>query len=149
MRRSFILLAVLSVLALVASACSTAKDTGFPPIPPSSSASASPSVSVPTTPVTKATLIAKSIQWDLKQLLFQANTKITVTVDNQDSALGVPHNFGLFTNAARTADKEIYKPPKDTAPGQNVDYVVPALKAGTYYFQCDIHPSMNGTATVK
>jgi plastocyanin len=149
MRRSFTLLAVLSTLALVASACSTAKDTGFPPIPPSSSASASASASVPTTPVTATTVIAKNIQWDLKQLLFQANAKITVTLDNQDSALGVPHNFGLYTNAARTADKEIYKPPKDAAPGQKVDYVVPALKAGTYYFQCDIHPSMNGTATVK
>jgi plastocyanin len=149
MRRSFTLLAVLSVLALVASACSSAKDTGFPPILASSSVSASPSASIPTTPVTAATLIAKNIQWDLKQLLFQANAKITVTVDNQDSALGVPHDFGLFTNAARTADKEIFKPAKDTAPGEKVDYVIPALKAGTYYFQCDIHPSMNGTATVK
>jgi uncharacterized cupredoxin-like copper-binding protein len=149
MRRWFTLLAVLCALAMVVSACSMAKDTGFPPIPPSSSASASPSASVPITPVTAATLISKNIQWDLKQLLFQANAKITVTVDNQDTALGVPHNFGLYTNAARTSDKEIFKPPKDTAPGQKVDYVVPALKAGTYYFQCDIHPSMNGTATVK
>jgi hypothetical protein len=149
MRRSFTLLVVLSALALVASACSTAKDTGFPPIPPSSSTSASASPSVPTTPVTAATLIAKSIQWDLKQLLFTANAKITVTIDNQDSALGVPHNFALYTNAARTPDKEIYKPAKDVPPGQKLDYTIPALKAGTYYFQCDIHPSMNGTATVK
>ena len=50
---------------------------------------------------------------------------------------------------ARTPDKEIFKPTKDTAPGQKVDYVVPSLKAGTYYFQCDIHASMNGTVTVK
>jgi uncharacterized cupredoxin-like copper-binding protein len=149
MRRSFTLLAMLCALALAGSACSKAKDTGFPPIQPSSSVSPSPSVSLPTTPVTTQTINAKNIQWDLKQLLFKANAKITVTVDNQDTSLGVPHNFGLFTNAARTADKEIFKPAKDVAPGQKVDYVVPALKAGTYYFQCDIHPSMNGTATVK
>jgi len=149
MRRSFTLLAVLCSLAFVASACAAAKDTGFPPIQPSSSTSASPSASVPTTPVTAQTIIAKNIQWDLKQLLFKANEKITVTVDNQDSALGVPHNFGLFTNAARTIDKEIFKPSTDTAPGQKADYSIPALKAGTYYFQCDIHPSMNGTVTVK
>lgn len=28
------------------------------------------------------------------------------------------------------------------------DYDVPALEAGTYYFQCDIHPQMNGTVEV-
>jgi hypothetical protein len=148
MRRSFTLLAVLSALALVASACSTAKDTGFPPIPPSSSASASASASVPTTPVTAVTLIGKGIQWDLKTLLFKANEKITVTVDNQDTALSAPHNFGLWTDPDRKTN-EIFKPPKDVAPGQKFDYLVPALKVGTYYFQCDIHTSMNGTITVK
>jgi len=149
MRRWFTLPAVLFALALTVSACSTAKDTGFPPIAAASSASASPSASAPTTPVTAVTLIGKDIKWDLSQLLFKANEKITVTVDNQDTTLSVPHNFGLFTNAARTADKEIYKPAKDVAPGQKFDYVVPALKAGTYFFQCDIHTSMNGTVTVK
>src|SRR6266850_6288093 len=144
MRRSFTLLAVLCALALAVSACSTAKDTGFPPIAAASSTSASPSASVPTTPVTAVTLISKDIKWDLSKLLFKANEKITVTVDNQDTALSVPHNFGLFKDAARTTN-QIFKPPKDVAPGQKVDYVVPALKAGTYYFQCDIHPSMNGT----
>ena len=149
MRRWFTLPAVLFALALTVSACSTAKDTGFPPIAASSSNSASPSASVPTTPVTAVTLISKDIKWDLSQLLFKANEKITVTVDNEDTTLAVPHNFGLFTNPTRTADKEIFKPTKDTAPGQKVEYVVPALKAGTYYFQCDIHTSMNGTVTVK
>ena len=149
MRRSFTLLAVFCALALAVSACSTAKDTGFPPIAASSSSSASPSASVPTTPVTAVTLIGKDIKWDATQLLFKANEKITVTVNNQDTSLNVPHNFGLFTNATRTPDKEIFKPTKDTAPGEKVDYVVPALKSGTYYFQCDIHASMNGTVTVK
>jgi plastocyanin len=26
-------------------------------------------------------------------------------------------------------------------------YDVPELEAGTYYFQCDVHPNMNGTVT--
>jgi len=148
MRRWFTLPTVLFALVLTVSACSTAKDTGFPAIAASSSTSASPSASVPTTPVTAVTLISKNIKWDLSQLLFKANEKITVTVDNEDTALSVPHNFGLFTDAARQAH-QIFTPTKDVPPGQKVDYVVPALKAGTYYFQCDIHPSMNGTVTVK
>jgi plastocyanin len=150
MRRSWTALAALSALALVGTACAQAKDTGFPPPVVSSSTSASPSASVPTTPITAVTLVGKNIQWDLKELLFKANEKITVTVDNQDTSLNVPHNFGLYTNATRTLDKEIYKPPPpDAQPGQKKDYVLPALKAGTYYFQCDIHSSMNGTVTVK
>jgi plastocyanin len=145
MRRSVIIAAAL--LALAGSACAKAKDTGFPPPEPSSSTSTSASPSVPTTPVDAATLVAKNVAWDQSQLLFEANKKITVTVDNQDS--GVPHNFGLYTDKDRTPSNEIFKPATDTQGGSKQDYVVPALKAGTYYFQCDIHPSMNGTATVK
>jgi plastocyanin len=144
MRRWFTVLAVCA-LALTAIACSKQKDTGFPPIQTSPSASASASASVPTTPVTAQTITAKGIQWDLKELLFKADAAITVTVDNEDA--GVPHNFGVYSDAART--KEIDKPTKDvTGPGKQ-DYPVKPLKAGTYYFQCDIHPNMNGKITVK
>lgn len=33
--------------------------------------------------------------------------------------------------------------------GQTTTYSVPALEAGEFYFQCDVHPGMNGTVTVK
>jgi len=144
MRRRSTLLAF-CVLALVAAGCSKQKDTGFPPIQPSSSTSASASASAPSTPVTAQTIVAKGIQWDLKQLLFKADAAITVTVDNQDA--GVPHNFGVYSDAART--KEIDKPAGDVTGPAKKDYTVKPLTAGTYYFQCDIHPNMNGTITVK
>jgi plastocyanin len=144
MRRSFTVFAVCALL-LVAAGCSKQRDTGFPPIQPSSSSSASASPSTPTTPVTAQTIIAKGIQWDLKQLLFKANATVTVTVDNQDA--GVPHNFGVYSDAQRT--KEIDKPAGDVTGPAKKDYPIKPLKAGTYYFQCDIHPNMNGTITVK
>ena len=36
-----------------------------------------------------------------------------------------------------------------TGPDATTQIVVPALDAGTYYFQCDIHPDMNGTVVVS
>jgi len=144
MRRTFTALVLIFAVALVGTACSKQKDTGFPPIQPSSSGSPSPSPQS-TVPVTAVTLIGKNIQWDLSQLFFQANKKITVTVDNQDQA---PHNFALFTDPNRQLG-EIFKPKQDTQPGQKLDYSVQPLKAGTYYFECFIHPSMHGTVTVK
>ena len=32
-------------------------------------------------------------------------------------------------------------------PGSVIELEVPALQPGSYYFQCDIHPFMNGTLT--
>ena len=144
MRRTFTVLALILALAAVGTACSKQKDTGFPPIQPSPSGSPSPSA--PTTPVTAATLIAKSISWNLNQLLFKANSSVTVTVDNQDA--GVPHNFGIWTDPNRV-QKEIYVPKSDVTGPNKLDYVIPPLKAGTYYFECDIHKNMNGTLKVQ
>ena len=144
MRRTSTALVLIFSLALVGSACSKQRDTGFPAIQPSSSGSASPSPQS-TQPVTAVTLIGKNISWDLSQLYFVANKKVTVTVDNQDQAA---HNFAIFTDPNRQLG-EIYKPTHDTQPGQKFDYVVQPLKAGTYYFECFIHPSMNGTVSVK
>src|SRR5207247_3937142 len=30
-----------------------------------------------------------------------------------------------------------------------VDYRIPPLEPGTYYFHCDVHPTMSGTVVVK
>ena len=32
---------------------------------------------------------------------------------------------------------------------ETVTYEVPALERGTYYFQCDVHPNMNGEAATQ
>ena len=144
MRRTFTALALIFALALVGSACSKQKNTGFPAIQPSSSGSASPSPQS-TTPVAAVTLIGKNITWDLSQLYFVANKKVTVTVDNQDQ---VEHNFAIFTDPNRQLG-EIFTPKAVTPPGKKLDYVVQPLKTGTYYFECFIHPSMHGTVTVK
>ncbi|HJT38278.1 MAG TPA: cupredoxin domain-containing protein [Actinomycetota bacterium] len=90
--------------------------------------------------------MAKNISWDTSQLLFKANSKVTVTVDNQDA--GVPHNFAIWTDPNRLQN-EIYVPKMDVTGPAKGEYVIPPLKPGTYYFECDIHKNMNGTLKVQ
>ena len=79
-----------------------------------------------------------------KDLTAKANAAFTICFDNQDT--GVPHNVDLFDKQGGTS---IAKADIITGVAQaNVD--VPALKPGTYYYQCDVHPTtMTGTLTVK
>ena len=73
-----------------------------------------------------------------------ANTAFTICFDNQDT--GVPHNVDLFDTQGGTS---LAKANIITGVAQaNVD--VSALKPGTYFYQCDVHPTtMTGTLTVK
>lgn len=77
-----------------------------------------------------------------------ANTPFTIGFNNQDS--GVPHNFEIFTTSAATTRLGGASGPSDivTGPG-TATYKVGSLKPGTYYFQCDVHPTtMNGQFVV-
>ncbi len=73
-----------------------------------------------------------------------ANTAITICFDNQD--IGVQHNIDVFDKAGGTS---IVAGGIITGPAQEL-LDVPAEPAGTYYYQCDVHPlTMNGTLTIK
>ncbi len=70
-----------------------------------------------------------------------ADTAFQIEFDNQDA--GQPHNIEIkdASGAAVFKGDLIVGPAKAT-------YEVPALKAGTYPFQCTVHPNMTGTLTV-
>jgi plastocyanin len=76
----------------------------------------------------------------------KANTAFTLTFDNQDPT--APHN--LVLSDASSAPVAMGG---DTAPFQGpkkVSYTIPALKAGTYTYVCQVHPTtMKGTLEVK
>ena len=84
--------------------------------------------------------------FDPKTLDAKANTAFTLVFDDQDST--APHNV-VITDPATNAPV----PMGDTAPIQGpkkVSYAVPALKAGSYSFVCQVHPAtMTGTLEVK
>ncbi len=56
----------------------------------------------------------------------------------------MPHNVDIKDASGTSVFKG------DIFPGvATKNYDVPALKAGTYPFTCDVHPNMTGTLTVK
>jgi plastocyanin/mono/diheme cytochrome c family protein len=76
----------------------------------------------------------------------KADTAFTLTFDNEDKTSG-PHNV-VIQDPAGTAvamgDTAFF-----TGPAKR-NYAVPALKAGTYTYVCQVHPStMKGTLEVK
>jgi plastocyanin len=90
-----------------------------------------------------ATLDAKGVAFTEKTLTVLGTKGFTVHFDNEDPTA---HNFGIYD---KKGGKELFKGSVVTGP-TTTDYKVKPLKAGDYYYQCDIHPdSMNGTLTVK
>jgi plastocyanin len=73
---------------------------------------------------------------------------VTIKFDNADTSADNTHNVQVFSDKARTQPVSQLVPP---FPGPAVkDIPVGTLKEGTYYFQCDVHPTtMNGTIVVK
>ncbi|MGH2758666.1 MAG: cupredoxin domain-containing protein [Actinomycetota bacterium] len=66
-----------------------------------------------------------------------------IEFQNADSQ---PHNIAIYPSEASLNDP-LFRGEVISA-GQSVTYEVPAIRPGEYYFQCDVHPTMKGTAEV-
>jgi plastocyanin len=87
-------------------------------------------------------LIAQNIKFDQTTLTAPA-TGFTIHYDNRDA--GTPHDFVVLDNAGA----KVYGSPVTTGP-KVADFPVPPIPAGTYKFECSIHPTlMFGTLTVQ
>jgi plastocyanin len=91
---------------------------------------------------------AQNIAFNTKEITLQANGQVRVRLDNKDT--GVQHNIAFYKSSSDIT------PVSDGSvglifEGPGVDdtvFNVPA--AGTYYFRCDVHPTiMFGTLIVK
>lgn len=126
--------ALAGALAFVLSACGGAGSGG-----------GAPAAAVTCSPQgTTVRIVAQNIEFDRNCIAVPANTPFRIVLDNRDS--GVPHNLSIYTNS--TTKKLVYHGTIFTGPGTRVEKV-PGLAAGRYYFQCDVHPGMNGVLIVK
>ena len=88
---------------------------------------------------------AANVAFDTDSIELKAGEEATIEFKNEDAA-SVPHNIAIYEDDS--ASKEIFV--GDEIPGgQEITYTFEAPKPGEYYFQCDVHPAMNGTVTVK
>jgi plastocyanin len=89
-------------------------------------------------------IAAKGTAFTTKTLEFPADTKVSLHFSNDD--VGIQHNVAIFTD--KTLSTTLFRGAVVTGPA-SIPYAVPPLKAGTYYFHCDVHPTvMNGTLLV-
>ncbi len=92
-------------------------------------------------------LAAKNVAFNTSKITAPAGAKVTISFDNQDS--GVPHNFALYQSSSATSNA-IFKGQIVTGPTKTTYTFTAPSKSGTYYFQCDVHPTqMNGHFIVQ
>ncbi len=85
---------------------------------------------------------AQNVKFDVSTLTALADKPFVITFDNKDA--GTPHDIDILdASGKKVVDNKDF-------PGPAVkQYDIPALPAGTYKFECSIHPAlMNGQLTV-
>ena len=92
-----------------------------------------------------ATVTASGIAFDTSTIDLPADQPSTIHFVNEDNA--TQHNIAIYPSADDLANP-LFRGDLLTGPGET-DYAVDPLEAGEYYFQCDVHPTMNGTVNVS
>jgi plastocyanin len=90
------------------------------------------------------TVTADSLAFDTDCLALPAGEAVTIRLVNAEDV--EPHNMAVYTDSSRTTQRfsgDIVDG------GESIEYEIPALEAGTYYFDCTIHPAMNGSVVVR
>lgn len=86
---------------------------------------------------------AANVQFNTDTIELEAGAEAEITFVNDDT---VEHNIAIYESDA--AEQDIFV--GDVIPGgQETTYTFAGPEAGEYYFQCDVHPAMNGTVTVE
>ncbi|HEX6230368.1 MAG TPA: cupredoxin domain-containing protein [Actinomycetota bacterium] len=90
------------------------------------------------------TVTAANLAFDTAEIRLAANQESVITFVNDDG--GVQHNIAIFRDDSLS--EELFNGELIAGPAQ-IDYTIPALEPGEYYFLCIVHPNMNGTVIVE
>ncbi len=91
-------------------------------------------------------LVAENIAFDKSTITVPAGAEVTVNFDNRDA--GIPHNFAVYETSQ--ASEPIFVGDIITGPALTTYTFTAPGEPGTYYFQCDPHPTtMNGDFIVQ
>ena len=93
---------------------------------------------VPAGPTTS--IAAEGNAFNVEEIVLAAKKEASLQLVYEDS--GVDHNVAIYED--ESAATEIFEGDVVTGPG-SITYEFAAPPKGEYYFQCDIHPDMNGT----
>jgi plastocyanin len=89
------------------------------------------------------TITAEDLAFDTTCFILPADEPITIRLVNEDSQ---PHNLAIYTDDSKSTplfQGEIIDP------GESIDYEIEPLEAATNYFDCTVHPEMNGSVRVE
>jgi plastocyanin len=102
-----------------------------------------------TTDCTKAVdgvvkMSAENIAFDTGCIEVPAGEAFTIEFTNKDTA---PHDVAIYNDSGKST--AIFTGDPVSEQNKTVSYAVPALDAGEHYFECTIHPNMNGKVVAK
>lgn len=83
-------------------------------------------------------VVAEGLAFDVETLVLEAKQQTEIEFENLDSE---PHNIAIY--ADDSASETIFEGEQISGP-DSITYEFKAPKPGEYYFQCDVHPDMNG-----
>jgi plastocyanin len=92
----------------------------------------------------RVTVAAQGLRFDTDRIELPAGAPSTIHFENNDP--GIQHNIAIFTDSSLGTN--LFRGEIVTGPTA-VDYRIPPLELGSYYFHCDVHPTMSGTVVVK
>lgn len=85
-------------------------------------------------------LSAADLEFSAPCMVANAGEAFTIHFTNEDTQ---PHNVAVFTDSSKGT--KIMGGDIISTQGESMDYEVEAQDVGQYYFDCEVHPDMNGT----